>query len=151
MPELKDADKLEKIKSLREASKRVNLGKDSLPSVCFYTILNATNIVTCAEICDDSSMLAVGFADSNIKIWSLTPSKLREMKAAESLKEIDKDAEDVIVRMMDDRTAEPSRTLFGHAGPVYRCSFSPDKTLLLSCSEDTTIRLWSFHTWTCVV
>jgi transcription initiation factor TFIID subunit 5 len=52
---------------------------------------------------------------------------------------------------MDDRTAETSRTLLGHSGPVYRCSFSPDRTLLLSCSEDTSIRLWSLHTWTCIV
>lgn len=39
----KDADKMEKIKALREASKRVVLGPESLPSICFYTILNAAN------------------------------------------------------------------------------------------------------------
>ncbi|XP_055911957.1 transcription initiation factor TFIID subunit 5 [Eupeodes corollae] len=151
LPELKDADKLEKLKALRESSKRVILGKDSFPSVCFYTILNGANSVTCAEISEDSSMVAVGFTDSSIKVWSLTPAKLREMKTAEQLKDIDKDAEDVLVRMMDDRTAETSRTFFGHSGPVYRCAFAPEKNLLLSCSEDTTIRLWSLHTWTCVV
>ncbi|CAD7087906.1 unnamed protein product [Hermetia illucens] len=151
LPELKDADKLEKMKALREASKRVNLGKDSLPSVCFYTVLNAANAVTCTEISDDSSMMAVGFADATIKVWSLTPSKLREMKPADQLKEIDRDADDVLVRMMDDRTAETCRMLLGHSGPIYRCAFSPDRTLLLSCSEDATIRLWSFNTWTCVV
>lgn len=59
--------------------------------------------------------------------------------------------DDVLVRMMDDRTAETCRTFLGHNGPVYRCSYSPDKTMMLSCSEDTTIRLWSLHTWTCVV
>lgn len=53
--------------------------------------------------------------------------------------------------MMDDRTAETLRTFLGHNGPVYRCSYSPDKTMMLSCSEDTTVRLWSLHTWTCVV
>lgn len=46
--------------------------------------------------------------------------------------------DDVLVRMMDDRSAETSRTLHGHNGPVYRVAFSPDRTLLLSCSEDTT-------------
>lgn len=74
--------------------------------------------------------------------------------------------------MMDDRTAETSRSLFGHNGPIYNLSFSPDRNLLLSCSEDSTgesqndalilfdnsyiihyiaVRLWSLHTWTCVV
>ncbi|XP_075154609.1 TATA-box binding protein associated factor 5 [Haematobia irritans] len=151
LPELKDADKLEKLKALREASKRVPLNKDSLPSVCLYTILNSHNSVTCAEISEDSYMMAVGFTDSSVKVWSLTPSKLREMKSAEQLKDIDKDAEDVLVRMMDDRTGESARTFYGHSGPVYRCAFAPEKNMLLSCSEDTTIRLWSLHTWTCIV
>lgn len=46
LPELKDSDKLEKIKALREATKRVNLGPDCLPSVCFYTLLNSAHGIT---------------------------------------------------------------------------------------------------------
>lgn len=46
--------------------------------------------------------------------------------------------DDVLVRMMDDRTAETSRSLYGHNGPIYNLSFSPDRNLLLSCSEDAT-------------
>lgn len=38
----RDIDKVEKIKALREASKRVNLGPDNLPSICFYTMLNSS-------------------------------------------------------------------------------------------------------------
>lgn len=45
LPDLKDADKQEKVKALREASKRVNLGPESLPSVCFYSILNSVHSV----------------------------------------------------------------------------------------------------------
>lgn len=86
-----------------------------------------------------------------VRVWSLLPLKLREMKGSDLLKDIDRDADDVLVRMMDDRTAETSRIFLGHSGPIYRCSFSPDKTLLLSCSEDSTIRLWSLNTMTCVV
>lgn len=87
--------------------------------------------------------------------------------------------EDVLVRMMDERTSETARNLYGHGGPIYSLSFSPDRNLLLSSSEDTTsktffylcnkktdiiwlynnnwynfdcsVRLWSLHTWTCVV
>ena len=64
---------------------------------------------------------------------------------------IDRDADDVLHRMMDDSSAEQSKMLLGHAGPVYGLSFSPDRTMLLSCSEDGTIRLWSLQTWTCLV
>ncbi|EDS41798.1 transcription initiation factor TFIID subunit 5 [Culex quinquefasciatus] len=151
LPKLKDVDKMEKIKALRESSKRVNLGPDCLPSVCMYTLLNANYTVTCADICEDSSLIAIGFSDSSIKVWSLSPVKLREMKGADLLKEIDRDADDVLIRMLDDRKAETSRVLHGHSGPVYRTAFAPDRTMMLSCSEDCTIRLWSLHTWTCVV
>jgi len=46
--------------------------------------------------------------------------------------------EDVLVRMMDERTSETARNLYGHSGPIYGLSFSPDRNLLLSSSEDTT-------------
>jgi transcription initiation factor TFIID subunit 5 len=91
LPQLRDLDKLEKIKALREASKRVNLGPENLPSVCYYTLLNSVYSVTCAEISEDSSLIAIGFSDSTIKVFTLTPAKLREMKPAEMLKDIDKD------------------------------------------------------------
>lgn len=52
---------------------------------------------------------------------------------------------------MDERSGESVRSLFGHSGVVYAVSFSIDRTLLLSCSEDTTIRLWSLQIWTCLV
>ncbi|BES89516.1 Transcription initiation factor TFIID [Nesidiocoris tenuis] len=151
LPELKDNDKMEKVKALREASKRITLGPETLPSICCYTLLNSAEKVLCAEISEDSSILAVGFANSNVKLWSLLPQKLKGMKSAEQLADIDHDAEDVWARIIDERNVETTRLLCGHSGPIYRISFSPDRTLLLSCSEDTTVRLWSLLTWTCLV
>lgn len=52
---------------------------------------------------------------------------------------------------MDERSGETSRSLFGHNGTIYAVSFSPDRSLLLSCSEDTSIRLWSLQIWACLV
>ncbi|XP_062556751.1 transcription initiation factor TFIID subunit 5-like [Armigeres subalbatus] len=101
-----------------------------------YTLLNANYTVTCAEICEDSSLIAIGFSDSSIKVWSLSHIKLREMKTADILKEIDRDADDVLIRKLDDRKAETSPMLYGHSGPVYRTASSPDRTMLRSCSED---------------
>lgn len=48
--------------------------------------------ITAAEVAEDSSLLAVGFSDSGIKIWSLVPQKLRLMKTAEQLADIERDA-----------------------------------------------------------
>ncbi|KAK5645647.1 hypothetical protein RI129_004111 [Pyrocoelia pectoralis] len=151
IPDLKDNDKVEKVKSFRESSRRITLGPETLPSMCSYTLLNANYTVTCAEITEDSSMLAVGFSDSIVKVWTLVPQKLKTMKSAEQLQDVNTDAEDVLARMMDERSGETSRTLVGHGGTVYSVSFSPDRTLLLSCSEDSTIRLWSLQIWTCLV
>jgi len=48
-------------------------------------------------------------------------------------------SDDVLVRMMDDKSTS-TKTLSGHSGAVYKLSFSPDRSLLLSCSEDGTSR-----------
>jgi len=42
------------------------------------------------------------------------------------------------------------RVLAGHATHVSYLSFSPDDTLLLSCSEDSTLRLWNTEDGQCV-
>ena len=40
----RDIDKVEKVKALREASKRVTLGPDTLPSICCYTMMNCNEL-----------------------------------------------------------------------------------------------------------
>lgn len=47
--------------------------------------------LTSIEISEDSSLMFTGFGDSNIKVWSLTPSKLRCMKQMDELELIDKE------------------------------------------------------------
>ncbi|XP_076801230.1 TAF5-like RNA polymerase II p300/CBP-associated factor-associated factor 65 kDa subunit 5L [Clavelina lepadiformis] len=37
-------------------------------------------------------------------------------------------------------------TLYGHSGPVYDSCFTHDDKFLLTCSEDTTVRLWDMTT-----
>ena len=150
-PDLRDSDKLEKGKALRESIKRANLGPNNIPSICMYTLMNVCNQVTCLAVTDDSSMLAAGLSDSKIKVWSLLNHKLKKLKSASALQDINREAEDVLHRMMDESTAETCKELVGHSGPVYAVSFSPDRTFLLSGSEDGAIRLWSMQTWTCLV
>ncbi|KAL8563934.1 hypothetical protein ACOMHN_059364 [Nucella lapillus] len=151
LPELRDQDKVEKITAYREALKRVKLSKDQLPSICFYTFLNSSQGVTCVDFSDDSTMLAAGFQDASVQVFSLTPSKLRTMRSPAELELIDRDADDVLERMLDDSTGTTTRQLFGHSGPVYAVSFSPDKTNLVSASQDGTVRLWNILTWTNIV
>uniref|UniRef100_H3D3G2 Transcription initiation factor TFIID subunit 5 n=1 Tax=Tetraodon nigroviridis TaxID=99883 RepID=H3D3G2_TETNG len=151
LPELKDSDKLDKIMYMKETTKRIRLGPDTLPSICFYSFLNAYQGLTGVDVTDDSSLIAGGFADSTVRVWSVTPKKLRKVKSAADLNLIDKESDDVLERIMDEKTASESKILHGHSGPVYGISFSPDRNYLLSSSEDGTVRLWSLQTFTCLV
>ncbi|XP_066267952.1 transcription initiation factor TFIID subunit 5-like [Branchiostoma lanceolatum] len=151
LPELKDADKLEKVLSWKEGLKRVPLGRENLPSICFYTLANAYQNVSAVGVSEDSSLLAAGFEDSNVRVWSLSPQRLRTMRNASELDQLDKEADDIVERMMDEKTAADSWLLHGHTGPVYATSFSPDREQLLTSSEDGTVRLWSLHTYSNLV
>lgn len=151
LPEMKDSDKLERARYLREMSKKVNLGPDSLPSILFYTFTNSFHGLTSLTTCEDASMMASGFSDSLLRVWSLNTSKLRSIKQPEDLNVLDKETDDVVEHIMDDNSASDSKQLLGHSGPVYSSSFSPDKSHLISSSEDGTVRLWSLYTWTNLV
>lgn len=151
LPEMKDSDKLEKVKLYKELAKKVNLGPDTLPSIIFYTFVNSSSSLTSVEICEDTSLMAGGFSDSLLQIWSLNAAKLCTIKPPDELNIVDKEADDVFEHIMDDHSATDSKLLHGHTGPVYCSSFSPDKTHLISSSEDGTVRLWSLHTWTNLV
>ncbi|ESO82043.1 hypothetical protein LOTGIDRAFT_135304, partial [Lottia gigantea] len=151
LPELKDQDKIEKITMLRESSKRVKVDKNHPPSICFYTFLNSTHGVTSINFSEDTSLVSAGFADSVIRVYTTSPNKLRSVKSGLELELIDKDADDVFERMMDDKTSRDMKKLNGHSGPVYSTSFSPDRSSMVSCSEDGTIRLWSLQTWSNLV
>ncbi|XP_008944441.1 PREDICTED: transcription initiation factor TFIID subunit 5-like [Merops nubicus] len=127
LPELKDSDKLDRVMNMKEAARRVRLGPECLPSICFYTFLNAYQGLTAVDITDDSSMIVGGFADSTVRVWSVTPKKLRSVKTAADLSLIDKESDDVLERIMDEKTASELKILYGHSGPVYGTSFSPDR------------------------
>nr|XP_058949233.1 transcription initiation factor TFIID subunit 5-like isoform X1 [Pocillopora verrucosa]XP_058949240.1 transcription initiation factor TFIID subunit 5-like isoform X2 [Pocillopora verrucosa] len=150
-PDMKDSDKVVKIALMREAAKRVTLGPDSLPSICFYSVLNAHSSLNSVSISNDSSLLSGGFEDSSVRVWSLTPKKLRMLKSPSELALIDKEAEDVLERIMDHRTAVESRKLIGHSGPVFSTSFNNDNSFLVSASADRTVRLWSLYTFSSLV
>ncbi|XP_006831372.1 PREDICTED: transcription initiation factor TFIID subunit 5 isoform X2 [Chrysochloris asiatica] len=143
LPELKDSDKLDKIMNMKETTKRVRLGPDCLPSICFYTFLNAYQGLTAVDVTDDSSLIAGGFADSTVRVWSVTPKKLRSVKQATDLSLIDKESDDVLERIMDEKTSSELKILYGHSGPVYGASFSPDR--LWATDHYQPLRIFAGH------
>jgi transcription initiation factor TFIID subunit 5 len=105
---------------------------------------------------EDSSLVAGGFSESYVKIWSLKGEKLRSLKnnitpakvndckwgfldQAWCESEIDVfSMTDADLNVQKERHGSTVKRLVGHSGPVYGLSFSHDNKYLLSCSEDKT-------------
>ncbi|XP_036760567.2 TAF5-like RNA polymerase II p300/CBP-associated factor-associated factor 65 kDa subunit 5L isoform X3 [Manis pentadactyla] len=62
---------------LQESIKRVKDGPPSLTTICFYAFYNTEQLLNTAEISPDSKLLAAGFDNSCIKLWSLQSKKLK--------------------------------------------------------------------------
>lgn len=100
------------------------LAKTSSDDCKLPTIYNISirNIKPCCIVLrGDSRYLAAGFENSHIYLWSFK--------------------EDSFQMGTGDRHA-----LLAHSGSVYSIEFINNNDLMLSCSEDTTIRLWCLNT-----
>ena len=67
----------EALEALRESIKRVRDGPLSLTTICFYAFYNTKQLLNTAEVSPDSRLLAAGFDNSCIKLWSPCSKKLK--------------------------------------------------------------------------
>ncbi|KAF9915432.1 Transcription initiation factor TFIID subunit 5, partial [Linnemannia zychae] len=148
LPPFKGSDIQAEIEALRDARKRVALGPSSLPSICTYTFHNAQESINCVAVSEDATMMAAGFSESYVRLWSLNGEKLRGFKSNFNPALIN-DSNDL--NRVKEKKGTDSKKLIGHAGPVFGASFSPDNKYLITCSEDKTARLWSTSTLTNLV
>ncbi|EIN14148.1 TFIID and SAGA subunit [Punctularia strigosozonata HHB-11173 SS5] len=171
-PNFKTVDVKREVERVRDARKRIRLepsalssvDQDSpqaaairaraLPSVCAYTIHNVPEGVPCCTFSADTSLMAAGFAESYIRLWSLKGERLQGMRSDFSPSNI-RDAGSI--RRIREKGGSTTRKLVGHSGPVYSVAFDPyggsavPPRYLLSSSADATTRLWSLDTMTNVV
>ncbi|KAF2760839.1 WD40 repeat-like protein [Pseudovirgaria hyperparasitica] len=114
-------------------------------SVTMFTFHNTFDNVNCMDFSGDNTLVAVGTAESYIRVWSMDGTALPDTPG------------------VNNSTPSSSKRLYGHSGPVYAVSFSPSTAspdpagpstssrYLLSSSADKSIRLWSLETWSNVV
>ena len=75
------------LKQVGDVISKVASLKPSMPSVGVYSVINAFNGLSCAQINQPSTLLACGFEDSIIKLWKLTEARLHSsIKEADELK-----------------------------------------------------------------
>lgn len=148
LPPFKGSDVQAEIEALRDSRKRAALSPSSLPSICAYTFHNTHGNLNCVTVSEDATLMAAGFSESYVRLWSLEGKELRGMRSDfnPALVNDSRDLDD-----LQDKTGSESKKLIGHAGPVFGASFSHDNKYLITCSEDKTARLWSTSTFTNLV
>lgn len=111
-------------------------------SVVMYTFHNTHDSICCMDFSGDHKLVAAGFAESYIRVWTMDGSALGPPVGGQP---------------------QNSQRLIGHAGSVYTVAFAPatfrpsddsaatDSKWLLSCSADNSIRLWNLDIFQCVV
>ncbi|KDR84911.1 hypothetical protein GALMADRAFT_217991 [Galerina marginata CBS 339.88] len=126
----------------------------ALPSICAYTLHDVAEGSPCCTFSPDTSLMAAGFAESYVRIWSLKGEKLKGLRSDFASSSI-KDASSL--SKIREKKGTTTRKFIGHSGPVYSVAFDPlsgsaaPPKYLLSASADATTRLWSLDTMTNVV
>ncbi|XP_059144667.1 TAF5-like RNA polymerase II p300/CBP-associated factor-associated factor 65 kDa subunit 5L isoform X2 [Physella acuta] len=128
-----------------------------LPSICFFTFLNTYQGLCSATISRDKKKLSGCFEDASISVWSLEPDVFQKLPAECDVSKIVLSAdllyctEDEIKEKLTNKSNQSTETakLIGHRGPVYKSRFLSDsKSYVMSCSEDSTVRLWNMSSQT---
>ncbi|KAG0665146.1 Transcription initiation factor TFIID subunit 5 [Rhodotorula mucilaginosa] len=134
--------------------RRKGIGK---PSVCLFTLHDTGDSLSTVSFSEDSTIMATGFTESYIRLWSLNGKGLRALRTDLTGDEVNKTTDADGISKLYEPEAPQTRKLIAHSGPVYSLSFDPvpgpasPPRYLLSSSADCTVRLWSLETFTNLV
>ncbi|KAI8375190.1 WD40-repeat-containing domain protein [Blakeslea trispora] len=148
LPPYRGTDIQAELDLLQDIHHRMPLNDTSLPSICCYTFHNTHDSLNCVTTTKDATLMAAGFSESFIKIWSLKNEKLRSLRNTINPAHVN-DYHDL--NRQRERHGSDYKKLVGHSGSIYGLSFSPDNKYLVSCSEDKTARLWNTQTFSNLV
>ncbi|XP_006824247.1 TAF5-like RNA polymerase II p300/CBP-associated factor-associated factor 65 kDa subunit 5L [Saccoglossus kowalevskii] len=136
------------LRSLKDCIQKIRDGPPSLPSILYYSFSNTYQGLNTVRVSPDQRLLCGGFEDSALRVWSLSPTKLKAAEHTVDISKIHSLGDHICDKFQEDRVGIESKALRGHSGPVYAACFTVDSSHLLSSSEDTTVRLWDLDTYT---
>ncbi|XP_071496090.1 TAF5-like RNA polymerase II p300/CBP-associated factor-associated factor 65 kDa subunit 5L [Diadema antillarum] len=126
---------------------KVQRGPPSLPSIILYSVLNAYQGLSCVSISDDSQLLAGGFEDSAVRVWSLSPKKLRAQPHEVDVSRVNLAGDCLQDFLTEDSLGAECKVMRAHSDTVYGSGFLPDVPLMISASGDATVRAWNLSTF----
>uniref|UniRef100_S4REI8 TAF5-like RNA polymerase II, p300/CBP-associated factor (PCAF)-associated factor n=1 Tax=Petromyzon marinus TaxID=7757 RepID=S4REI8_PETMA len=133
---------------LQDSIRRVREGPLNAATVCLYGFKSVPAPPCAAEVAPGMGMLAAGYEDSRVMLWSLGPRKLRTARHNVDVARINLACDILDDKVVEDSKGSDVKTLRAHSGPVYAVRFLPGGAGLLSCSEDASVRFWDPRTFT---
>lgn len=137
---------MEEVQDLMAAISRLDDLPPTAPLLKLYSIDTGQRRMSAASASPCQGFISCGFQDSTVAIWDV--KQLRSPSMPTSRLNLSEAC--AIGLYHPAASASPLPTdfdssvsiCFGHSGPVYATQFTPNNTHMLSCSDDTTLRLW---------
>ncbi|GIX71278.1 hypothetical protein CEXT_121851 [Caerostris extrusa] len=118
-------------------------GKLKKPASYLYTISCRRQNIHCVDINKNNTLLACGFKNYNIHVWNLDPNVLKSEEAENESKLYRTDLDSSKEGFSSNLSFGSSHKFKGHYGSVSGLAYTPFDSVLLSCSKDATVRVWS--------
>lgn len=93
-----------------------------------HTLIGHTDLVRTVAISPDGQLIASGSWDKTIKLWTLSPQTKADLK-----------------NHHQSNSPKLIGTLTGHQEYINSLAFTPDGQMLISGSDDNTIKIWQLH------
>ncbi|KAF2258886.1 WD40 repeat-like protein [Lojkania enalia] len=130
-------------------------------SACLLTLEGHSSLVTSVAFSPDSTQLASGSYDYNVKIWDPSSgaclqtlgghkSCVTSVAFSPDSTRVASGSWDRTIKIWDASCGNCLLTLKGHESSVLSIAFSPDSTRLASGSEDHTIKIWDASRGNCL-